>query len=384
MVHLLLAIIYISFISLGLPDGLLGAAWPSMQVQFQVPVSWMGPVSLIISTGTVISSLLSDRLTRRFGTGLVTAVSVAMTALGLFGFATSGAYWLLCLWAIPYGLGAGSVDSTLNNYVAIHFEGKHMSWLHCMWSVGAMTGPAIMGAVLSAGQKWNMGYLYMGLLQFVLVIALFTTLSVWKRSEKVLPDTQQAPPLKFSQILRFPGAKAIILTFFCYCALEQTAGQWAANYFYSHLNMSEDTSAVLASLFYVGITVGRFLNGFLTIRYSDKTLVRAGLGIIVGGILIMLLPFGLGAGIVGFLLIGLGCAPIYPCVIHSTPDHFGAENSQAIIGLEMASAYVGICLMPPIFGIIADAVGLWTMPVVLGIISVIMIISYRSLHKKKQ
>jgi len=382
LVQLLLAVIYISFISLGLPDGLLGAGWPSMQPEFGVPVSWMGPVALIISTGTVISSLVSDRLTRKLGTGMLTAVSVATTAVSLFGFAFSGSYWMLCLWAIPYGLGAGSVDSCLNNYVAIHYEGKHMSWLHCMWSVGAMTGPAIMGAVLTLGQSWNYGYLYIGILQAVLTLALFGSLKIWKRPSADQEDAPQGAPLKLRQIVRFPGAKAIFLTFFCYCALEQTAGQWAGSYFFGHGKLSEDSSALLASLFYVGITVGRFFNGFLTMRFSDKALVRGGIGIILAGVVIMLLPLGVGAGVAGFLLIGLGCAPIYPCVIHSTPDHFGAENSQAVIGVEMACAYVGICVMPPVFGFVADWLGLWTMPVFLGIICLTMLIFHELLHKQ--
>ena len=382
MIHLLLAIIYISFISLGLPDGLLGAAWPSIQPEFGVAVSWMGPVALIISTGTVVSSLLSDRLTRKLGTGLLTALSVATTAIALIGFALSRSYWMLCFWAVPYGLGAGSVDSCLNNYVAIHYEGKHMSWLHCMWSVGAMTGPAVMGAVLSFGQSWNYGYLYIGLLQVILTVCLFATLRIWKQPAGGKEENPQGKPLRLRQILAFPGAKAIFITFFCYCALEQTAGQWAGSYFFGYVNLSEESSALLASLFYVGITVGRFLNGFLTARYSDKTLVRGGIAVILIGLVIMLLPFGTVSAVAGFLFMGLGCAPIYPCVIHSTPAHFGAENSQAVIGVEMACAYVGICVMPPVFGFAADWLGLWTMPVFLGIICLGMLISHEKLYKK--
>lgn len=379
MFHLILVMIYLAFISLGLPDGLLGAAWPAMQPQLQVPVSWMGTVSLIISGGTVVSSLLSDRLTRRFGTGRLTAFSVAMTAGALFGFASSRAYWMLILWAIPYGLGAGSVDSCLNNYVALHYSGKHMSWLHCMWGIGAAAGPVIMGAVLSGGAPWNHGYLYIGIAQAILTAALLFCLPAWRRTEVQYQAVSSHEPLGLREIFALPGAKAVMLTFFCYCALEQTAGQWAASYFYAHLGQSEERSAALAGLYYMGLTAGRGINGFLTVRFSDKALVRAGIVLIGVGLLVMLFPLGVVGAVTGLLLMGFGSAPIYPCIIHATPNYFGAENSQAVIGVEMAFAYVGICVMPPVYGIIAQAAGLWTLPVVLGVILFVMHFCHESL-----
>lgn len=384
MVHILLLIIYISFISLGLPDGLLGAAWPSIHVELGVNVSWMGAVSLIISGGTVISSLCSDAMTRRFGAGRVTAFSVAMTAAALFGFAFADSYWLLCLWAIPYGLGAGSVDSCLNNYVALHYSGKHMSWLHCMWGLGAATGPYIMGTVLTLGQHWGRGYLYIGMIQAVLVIVLLMTLSIWKGAHGVSEDSAGSEPLTLRQVIALPRAKPVFLAFFCYCALEQTLGQWAGSYFYGHLHLPEETSASLAGLYYIGITVGRGVNGFLTAGFSDRQLVRIGIAGIAAGIVIMLLPLGIYGAVVGILLVGLGSAPIYPCIIHSTPVLFGAERSQAIIGIEMASAYIGICVMPPIFGILADLVGIWCLPFVLLVIMLVMHISHERLYVKEK
>ena len=264
MVHLLLLIIYLSFISLGLPDALLGAAWPIMSQEFSVPVSYAGGISLIIAIGTVISSLLSDRLTKWLGSGKVTAFSVLMTAAAIFGFSVSREYWQLCLWAIPYGLGAGSVDASLNNYVALHYKSRHMSWLHGMWGLGASIGPYIMGAVLTSGKAWNNGYLYVGLIQLSLAAALFFTLPMWKQSTQ--EEQVSSPPLKLRQIIAIPGAKEILVAFFCYCALEQTVCLWSASYLNLHLNIDAETAAGWASLFYLGITSGRFISGFITFK----------------------------------------------------------------------------------------------------------------------
>ena len=382
MVHVLLAIIYAAFISLGLPDALLGAGWPVMQPVFGVPVSWLGPVALLISAGTVVSSLLSDRLTRKLGTGLVTAISVAMTAVSIVGFATSTSYWQLCLWAIPYGLGAGSVDACLNNYVAIHYSGKHMSWLHCMWGLGAACGPYIMSSAIGFFNNWRFGYWGVGLIQIVLTAILFISLPTWKSSASSdSDDHDHSAPLSFKQIFSMPGAKALIITFFCYCAMEQTAGQWAASYFYGHIGLKEELCALFASMYYTGITAGRFVNGFLTVRFSDRFLVRLGTGLIVGGLLVMLIPYSWIFAVIGMLLIGLGSAPVYPCVIHATPSFFGESNSQAVIGIEMASAYVGICVMPPIFGFVADLIGIWVLPVFLLVLTIAMFIFHERAYK---
>lgn len=378
MVHILLVIIYAAFISLGLPDALLGAGWPVMQPEFGVPISWMGAVSLLISAGTVVSSLLSDRITRKFGTGVVTTFSVAMTAVAIVGFGTSRFYWLLCFWAIPYGLGAGSVDACLNNFVALHYSGKHMSWLHCMWGLGAATGPYIMSAAIAFFNNWRLGYWGIGVIQIVLMSCLFISLPIWKKSGESLEEAaEQGAPLSLKQIFSMPGAKALIVTFFCYCAMEQTAGQWAACYFFGHLHLTEELSALLASIYYSGITVGRFINGFLTVRFSDRTLVHMGCGLIGTGLLIMLIPGSWLFAVLGMLLIGFGSAPIYPCIIHATPKFFGATNSQAVIGVEMASAYVGICVMPPIFGFVADLVGIWIFPIFLLLITSVMYICHK-------
>ena len=385
MFQLLLVIIYLSFISLGLPDSLLGAAWPSMYQELNVPISYAGAISMIIAFGTIVSSLQSDRLTRRLGTGKVTAISVGMTALALFGFSISSSYWMLCLWAIPYGLGAGSVDAALNNYVALHYESRHMSWLHCMWGVGASVGPYIMGYVMTGGGSWNGGYRVIAILQIILTMILVFSLPLWK-SRPVLADGQeiQTKALSIREVFQIRGAKEVMICFFCYCALEQTTGLWASSYLTLYKGVAADVAAAFASLFYVGITIGRALSGFLTMKFDDVRMIRMGECLIGLGVVIMVLPFGRELALAGFLIIGLGCAPIYPCVIHSTPAHFGAERSQAIIGIQMASAYVGTCLMPPVFGLIANSISVALLPVYLCIILVLMIVMHELLVKKTE
>lgn len=385
MIHLLLAVIYLSFISLGLPDSLLGAAWPSMYPDFGVPVSYSGVIFCIISVGTVISSLQSDRLTRRLGTGWVTAISVGMTAVALFSFSVSHSFWALCLWAIPYGLGAGSVDAALNNYVALHFASRHMSWLHCMWGIGASVGPYIMGAALATSAGWHMGYRIIGLIQIVLTAIILLSLPLWKtasaKEEAEQADTP-AQALTLKQIFRIPGVKAVLITFFCYCSLEQATSLWASSYLVLAKGIAPETAAGFASLFFIGITAGRALCGFLTLKWNDTQMVRLGVGLIALGVAAMLLPLGETVTLAGLLLIGLGCAPIYPSIIHSTPAHFGADKSQAIIGVQMASAYIGNCLMPPLFGLIANRTTISIFPYYLLVILVVMGYMHEVLEKE--
>ena len=385
MFQLLLAIIYLAFISLGLPDSLLGAAWPSMYPEFQVPVSYAGIISMVIALGTVISSLMSDRLTKRLGAGLVTAISVAMTALALFGFSFSHSFWVLILWSIPYGLGAGSVDAALNNYVALHYKSRHMSWLHCMWGVGASAGPYIMGFALSHGQNWNGGYRYIGILQVILTFILFISLPLWKKEKKDAAsesDTTSDHILTLREIFAIPGAKSVMLMFFCYSAIEQTSGLWASSYLVLHKGVAPETAATFASLFYIGITIGRAISGFITMKLNDTQMIRLGQGIILLGVLALFLPLGSTVSLIGFILIGLGCAPIYPCIIHSTPDHFGADRSQAIIGVQMASAYVGTCLMPPVFGLIANNITVALLPAYLILFLILLSVMHEILIQK--
>ena len=386
MVSLLLAIIYLSFISLGLPDALLGAAWPTMCVEFDVPVSFAGMVSITISIGTIISSLCSDRVSRWLGTGKVTAISVAMTALALLGFSLSNQYWMLILFAIPYGLGAGSVDAGLNNYVALHYASRHMSWLHCMWGVGASIGPYIMGYALTGGQGWNMGYRYIALLQMALTGVLIVSIPLWKSREVVAKADPEVrgKALRFSEILTIPGAVEAMMAFFCYCALENTAILWSATYLVQCLGLDAGTAASFASTVLIGITVGRGASGLLTYKFNDTNMIRIGEAVIGLGIVLMILPLGQLWRMGGLLLVGLGCAPIFPCMLHATPAHFGAERSQALIGLEMASAYVGILVAPPFFGLIVDSYSASLMPIYCGAILILMIVMCEQVNRKSK
>lgn len=387
MFNLLLAVIYLAFISLGLPDSLLGSVWPTMYQEFNVPVSYAGTIFMIISAGTIFSSLQSDRLTKSFGTGKVTAFSVLMTAIALWGFSISSSYWMLILWAIPYGLGAGSVDASLNNYVALHYKSHHMSWLHCMWGIGASIGPYIMSFALVNGQTWNMGYLYISLIQVALTVIIMLSLPLWKKPfiindiQEVGVGNEKNKALTLKEIVNIPGAKQVMIMFFCYCALEQTAGLWASSYLVLQHGFDLEVATSYGSLFFIGITVGRAISGFITMKLKDKEMIYLGQGIILIGIIIMCLPLGHQVSLIGLVTIGLGCAPIYPCIIHSTPTNFGKNKSQAVIGVQMASAYVGNLLMPPLFGIIANHISVIVFPIYLLLILIIMVVMHIKLNK---
>ncbi len=381
MANLLLSIIYLAFISLGLPDSLLGSAWPTIYREFDVPVSFAGIIFIIISAGTVSSSLLSDYLTRRLGTGKVTALSVLITAVALWGFSVSSQYWMLVLWAIPYGLGAGSVDASLNNYVALHYKSRHMSWLHCMWGIGASVGPYIMSYVMLSGGSWNTGYLSISIIQLVLTAVLFISLPLWKRNKFTDEQLKVSKPMSLKEVIKLPGVKQVMLMFFCYCALEQSAGLWASTYLNIQYGVDSGTAASFGSLFFIGITVGRAISGFVTMKLNDHQMISLGQGIILIGVILMCLPLGYMTALIGLIVVGLGCAPIYPCIIHSTPQNFGQDRSQSVIGVQMASAYVGNIAMPPLFGIISNHIGVYLLPFYLLLILAVMFFMHSSLKK---
>lgn len=396
MVHLLLAVIYLSFISLGLPDSLLGSAWPVMYGDLQVPVSYAGMISMVIAAGTIASSLQSDRLTRRFGTGAVTTASVVTTAAALFGFSVSRSFPALIFWAIPYGLGAGSVDASLNNFVALHYESRHMSWLHCMWGIGASVGPCIMGMALSGGHGWSMGYRAVGMIQAVLSVILVLSLPLWKRKAGESRAAAEGPTsgeyraaaegpaagesrtLSLGEMFRIRGVTEVLLMFFCYCALEGTVMLWSGSFFALCDGFPETTAAGYAGLFYIGIMAGRVAAGFLTKWFGDDAMIRLGEGILAAGILTLMIPMR-GIHPAGMIFVGLGCAPIYPSVIHSTPARFGAEKSQAVIGVQMASAYLGNLMMPPVFGILANRINASLFPYYLILILMVMALMHEKL-----
>lgn len=382
---LLLALIYVCFISLGLPDSLLGSAWPALHAEISVPVSYAGIISATITAGTILSSLFSDKLLHKFGAGLVTAVSVTLTALCLFGFSISTEFWMLILWAIPFGLGAGGVDAILNNYVALHYKAQHMSWLHCMWGVGASISPYIMTFALVKLESWSGGYLIVSVIQAVLCAIIFISIPIWKKGSADNTETTkkiESKALSFREIFAIKGAIPCFLMFFCYCSMEVTASFWASTYLVQNWDFSPETAAGYASMFYIGTTLGRFINGFLAMKLGDKFLIRMGTGVIAVGIALLFMPFHSTFALIGFVVIGLGCAPIYPCIIHMTPDVFGREKSQAMIGVQMAFAYIGILAMPPLFGVIAENISISLLPIFLAIFLVLIFAMHELVLKK--
>lgn len=378
----LLIIIYISFISLGLPDAVLGSAWPVMHVDLGLPLWSAGLIAATTSLGTVVSALLSTKVITRFGTGKVTLVSVLMTALALLGFSISHHIGLLLVFALPLGLGAGSVDTALNNYVALHYKARHMSWLHSFWGVGASLGPAIVALALSLGFSYRGGYRAIGGLQVVLVLVLAFSVHRWK-DQGVTDVGEQTQGNR--QVLKIKGVPFALLTFFLYCALEIATGLWATTYLVQVKGLDPTKAALWGGLYYMGITGGRVLSGFITFRLSNNQMTLGGLALCLVSLLLFLSP---DANVAGFalVLLGLGSAPIFPSMIHETPRRFGVGSSQAIIGLQMATAYIGNTVMPPIVGVLASTVGLLWLPLlqaflILGMM--LCVLRLTALHRKK-
>lgn len=435
----LLPIIYLAFISLGLPDSAIGSAWPTMAPSLGAGISWVGVVTMIISAGTIVSSLMSVRVVERFGTGRVTVASVALTAAALVGFSQPQAFWQLCLWAVPYGLGAGAVDAALNAYVAVHYESQHMSWLHCMWGVGASGGPMIMAQCLERS-TWSTGFLVLGGIQVGIALVLTLSLPLWRdrklprvsgrragreaaigaAPEAALPHAEAAHgvgaralsgataaagagevpgaaaasgvggtsdgtrgklPVRrtHAQLLRIPGVKAVLVSFFCYSAFEATCGNWAATFCTLARGIDAGTAASWAALFYMGITVGRAVSGFISLKVSDRNMIRLGQSLVAVALACVLMP-GDTALFAGLVLMGCGCAPIYPSTIHATPARFGEELALELTGMQMAFAYIGSLAMSPLFGVLAQFVGAWIYPWYLVLFLVGMVVAGERLN----
>lgn len=371
MYSLLLALIYIAFMSLGLPDSLLGSGWPVIHNDLNVPISFMGIISMVISGGTIVSSLLSDKLTRKLGTRILTVISVFLTAIALFGFSFSDQFGMLIVFAIPYGLGAGAIDAALNNYVALHYTSKHMSWLHCFWGVGTIVSPFVMSYALT-NSTWNNGYRVVGFIQLGIGLLLLATLPVWKANRQNVEDN--AKSIGLIGALKIKGVPSFLIGFFAYCAAEATAMYWASTYLVEVKGITTERAAQFGSLFYIGLTVGRFLSGFIMDKLGDRKMIILGTSILSCGVISLLIPTGNPiVPLVGFIIIGFGCAPIYPCIIHSTPNNFGEENSGAIIGIQMASAYVGSTFIPPLFGLLGTLISFAILPMYLSVFIIIMI-----------
>ena len=369
---LLLAIIYLAFISLGLPDSTLGAAWPTIYEELNIPISYMGIISVTISAGTIISSLFTDRAIAKLGTRGVTAASIFLTALSLFGFSTATSFYQICLWSIPYGFGAGAIDAGLNNYIALHYNSRHMNWLHCFWGVGTVISPNIMSIALAKG-GWQSGYRLLSAIQIAIALIVLLSFPLWKVNKSKNPDDAEVKPIGIIDALKIPGAVAVFTGFFAYCAAESTAMLWTSSYFEGVFGVSKGEAATLGSIFFIGMTAGRFISGLISERLGDSKMIRLGAAVSAVGIIVLSIPVK-EVAIVGFIIFGLGCAPIYPSIVHSTPERFGSDKSQSIIGIQMASAYLGSIIMPSIFGIIANFVSITLMPLYLAIFVVVMLV----------
>jgi fucose permease len=356
----LLIIVYITFVSIGLPDSLLGAAWPSMYGDMGVPMSYMGVISMIFMGCTVISSAFSGAIIKRLETSTITIISILMIAVALLGSSKSHGLFPLCVFAVPLGLGTGCADAVLNNYVAINFKAKHMNWLHCSWGIGAAAGPMILSYGISHSGSWRSGYLVISIIQFCLAAAmLIFARPLWKAHEGIAARTADAgrTSQKIGRLFQLRGIKHALLAAFCYCAMQMTIGFWGSSYLVVAKNFTPETAAKLLSVFFLGLTFGRLLSGFLSIKLHDRQMIWLGSAVFACGAMSLLLPSGTVLYTASFLIMGLGCAPLYPCLLHATPDIFGKEPSQAVIGMQIAGAYIGAAVIPPVFGAAAPGIG---------------------------
>ena len=385
----LLIIIYLAFIMLGLPN-VLGSAWPIMHIDLGVSAAHAGIISMILSGSTILAAFWCDKVTRHLGTSKVTLISLIVIAVSLIGFSKGNYFILLCLWSVPLGFGMGFIDATLNHIVALHYEAKHMNWLHAFWGVGAAIGPIIMSSFLLREGSWSAGYRFIGLIQIAFIIVFILTFKLWQKVKIVSnvastdSEDHEQEGSNFKNLIALPGVKQSLLVFFSYCAIEATFGLWASSYFVIVRNLTEETAALWVSLYFGGITVGRFMAGFLTMKLNHKKLIGLGSGLIGLGILILFLSVPESFLLLALFLIGFGCAPIFPSLIHETPNNFGAKHSQAIIGIQMAFAYMGSMLMPPLFGILAELINYRILPAYLALFLVLLVIMKKRLYQKIQ
>ena len=385
MVSLLIAVIYLAFISLGLPDSLLGSAWPTMQAVFHVPSSYAGYVSMMISFMTIISALAGPGLIRKFQTKWIVIVSIFLTVIGLLGFSFTAHYWMLFLFAVPYGLGAGSVDASLNHYVANHYSSSVMNFLHCFYGLGAVISPNLMALALKYA-RWNEGYRWTAYIQIGILFICILSLPLWKNNEKEAQETEES--VGIMEAVKVPGVILTLIAFFSYCAGEATCFLWTSSYFAgTRQGMSEGLIAAFGSLIFGGLMLGRLISGFISNRLGDRLLIRIGIALEFAGILLIALPVkGYTLAAAGFLIAGTGMGPVYPAIQHMAPDNFGKKYSAAVIGLQMASAYLGSTLMPMVFGKLQQSAGIWIMPLYLTLFAFLNIafleFAYQKIRRK--
>ncbi len=367
MATLLLLVIYLAFIGLGVPDSLLGTAWPVIYPEFSVPMSFASIVSILISCATMISSMNSARIIRRFGTGRVTAFSTLLTAAALFFYSFTGSFWFMCVLAIPLGLGAGCVDAALNNYVSLHYSARVMSFLHCFYGIGVMASPYIMSTVISSEAGWRGGYRTASLIQLLIGLTALVTLPLWKKAhgEESIEAEKHMAVLPMRQTLRIPGALLTCLAFLSFCAIESVCGNWSATYMVTYKQVAPEQAALATMFFYMGLALGRLLSGLVANRLKPWQIIFISMGLLNASLLLLILPGSALLSIIALLLVGLGVGPLYPNFNYLTPHHFGAAQSQSVMGMQMTFASIGVIGAPALCGVLGQWLGMWIFPVYL-------------------
>lgn len=358
----MLLILYAWTMISGLNASLLGTLWPVMYLDFEVALSVVGVMSWIGSIVGLIANLSAGWFLRKFGAQRMTAIAGFIVALALFGYTVSDAYWMLCVLSIPCGLAGGIIGTSMNNYVAMHYPPRHMSWVHCMWGVGTIIGPNIVSYSLTRGYSWHLSYRFVFIAWALWGLAILMAGRRWKKDPESEGEEAKAKGMPLLQLIKIRGVKDALLTFFCYNSLEQGIMLWMSSYMVLHIGLAEELAATYASLFFIGITIGRMFNGFLTMKFDGDTLIRFGQILIAIGGVLLLLPLGKIVMLVALLVIGLGCAPVCPCLLHSTPHHFGKEHSQALVGVQVAASTLGNCILPSLFGLVANHISIALLP----------------------
>jgi len=362
MATLLLMIIYMAFISLGLPDAVLGVAWPQMRIDFGIPLDSLGLISIAVTGFTILSSLLSGYLIKTLGTHKVTYISILLTALALIGISFAPTFLWIILLSIPLGFGAGSIDTALNNYVAVHYESHHMNWLHAFWGIGATLGPIVISTFFLLNYSWRNGYLVLGIAQTLILLLVFFSAKLWRKNEQPFEETISNEDVTYKEVLKTKGVKLAMLVFVVYCAIEFGIANWGASYLVDIRTISKGTAGTLIGTYFAGITIGRIISGFVSFKLSNKKLIIIGISILIVVSTALLFPIPLYMLYPVFFIQGLGLAPIFPSMIHETPRRFTVRKSQHVIGLQMASAYIGLALIPALFGVLARYTSLGLYP----------------------
>lgn len=377
MMTILLIIILISFLGVGVPDSALGTAWPAIYTEFNLPISIAGYITVTISICTVISSLFSATLVKKFGTGVVTAVSTILTVMALFGFSISNHVVFLFLCAIPLGLGAGSIDSALNGFVSLHYRASQVSFLHCFYGLGVAVTPYLMSLALHDGNDWRKGYQMVTLIQGIIAIVTVVALPLWKKVEKkqIEEAEEETKAVSFIELVKVPAIRWAGFVFLFSCAVELTSGAWSTTYFVETKHILPERAARVSILFYAGLTLGRLLSGILVETFGAWKMIWSSSFIILIAIIGMSLPLPIGVCAVALFLIGLGVGPLFPNLTHLTPKNFGKEISLSVMGLQSAFSYIGIMVLPPLFGILADRCSTVIFPYYLFVLFLLYIIS---------